>query len=400
METVLSCDVCIIGGNIAGSYLAYKLAKNNVSVIVVEQNRQPGVPMQCAGIVSQHLSHIVDIDPTIIINQVNTAWLILENGKKVSVSIKDNPYILDRVKLDQFFYRKALKAGALFLLHERFESFRKTTDFVKISTNKRKITTKIIVGCDGPNSKVAKLHGVAHNLIPAAQVRAFYDHASNSVEMYFRDQWKYLFGWVIPIGNGQCRIGLGCKDHLKKNFVQFLTKLRVDTSQIQEKYGGQILLGYPKQIAFDRAILLGDAAGMVKASTGGGINTLLKATTYATKAILNAIRRNNFSRRFLITHYKHSRGIRHLKHNILLHYLIRIIMKNMTQKDYELCFSLLKHHKTRILLVKYGDMDFPMKFIIKMALKVDLWVPIIKIIYSLSKKLPNIMRDLIKSPIF
>ncbi len=79
--------------------------------------------MQCAGIVSQRLTNIVDIDPSIIINRVDTAWLISENGKKVSVSIRDNPYILDRVKLDQYFYHKAESIGVKYLLGEKFSRF-------------------------------------------------------------------------------------------------------------------------------------------------------------------------------------------------------------------------------------------------------------------------------------
>ena len=109
-----------IEGNIAGSFLAYQLASEGLNVIVVEQNRHVGIPMQCAGIVSQRLSNIVEIDPSIIINRVDSAWLISENGRKVSVSIKDNPYILDRVKLDQYFFKKALNSGVKFLLHEKF----------------------------------------------------------------------------------------------------------------------------------------------------------------------------------------------------------------------------------------------------------------------------------------
>ena len=158
-----------------------------------------------------------------------------------------------------------------------------------LRTNKQKIDAKMIVGCDGPNSKVAKLHGIVHNLIPAMQIRASLDHPMNSVEMYFKEEWKNLFGWVIPIGNKQCRIGLGCKKHLKNSFQKFLKELSIEDSMIIEKYGGQVVIGYPRKMAFYRAILLGDAAGMVKASTGGGINTLLKASKHAKQAILKAV---------------------------------------------------------------------------------------------------------------
>lgn len=400
MESAISCDVCIIGGNIAGSYLAYQLAKNGLSVIVVEQNRIPGVPMQCAGIVSQRLTNIVDIDPSIILNRVNTAWLISENGKKISVSIQDSPYILDRIKLDQYFYQKAESLGVKYLLKEKFLNFiitfKNETEIVEVTTKKRIIKAQMIVGCDGPNSKVAKIHGIKYNLIPAMQIRISYPLPKNSVRMYFKKSWKNLFGWVIPEGNGICRIGLVCKNKLKKSFQQFLKDLDIDKSQILEKFGGQIIIDFPKKIAFHRAILLGDAAGMVKATTGGGINTLLKATNPAKEAILQAFCRNDFTEKFFITHYQRSNEIRRLKRNILLHYLVRIIMLFLTQEEYEESMVLLNQPKTRELLLKYGDMDFPIKFILKMIMRVDLWTYIIKILPNIIRKIPKILRKLLK----
>ena len=400
MESDKSYDVCIIGGNIAGSYLAYQLALDGLSVVVVEQNRIPGVPMQCAGIVSQRFTNIVDIDPSIIMNRVDTAWLISENGKKVSVSIKDNPYILDRIKLDHYFYQKAESLGVTYLLKEKFLDFKisseNSNEIVQIATKERIITAQMIVGCDGPNSRVAKLHGVKHNLIPAMQIRIFYPQPHNSVRMYFKQSWRNLFGWVIPEGNGICGIGLGCKYDLRNSFQQFLNDLNITKSEIIEKFGGQILIGYPKKIAFHRAILLGDAAGMVKATTGGGINTLLKASKPAKKAILDAFNRNDFSQRFFITHYQHSNEIRRLKMNILLHYFVRIIMLFLTQEEYEESMLLLHQPQTRKLLLKYGDMDFPIKFILKMLVRVDLWRYIIRIIPSILKKIPRILREFLK----
>ncbi|MBN2157045.1 MAG: NAD(P)/FAD-dependent oxidoreductase [Candidatus Lokiarchaeota archaeon] len=395
MDNHLTHDVCIIGGNIAGSYLAYLLASNGVSVVVVEQNRTPGLPLQCAGIVSQRFSNIVEIDPSIIINRVNTAWLILENGKRVSVSIQDNPYVLDRVKLDQYFYKKAESAGVRYLVHEKFLTCEKTDECMFINTNRRTIRAKILVGCDGPNSRVAKLHGITHNIIPAKQIRILYPYPNCSVSMYFKEYWQNLFGWIIPEGEGICRIGLGCKKNLKSSFASFLDEIQADKSHIIEYLGGQILIGYPKRIAFDRTILLGDAAGMVKATTGGGINTLLKASTYASEAILKSLEENKFSSQFYITHYQNSRGIRQLKRNILLHYMARLIMINFTQKDYEMCFLLLNQPKTKELLLKYGDMDFPLRFVLKILMRVDLWKLLFIIVARVLRKLPKIIRDLV-----
>ena len=59
---------------------------------------------------------------------------------------------------------------------------------------------------------------------------------------------------------------------------------------------------------------------------------------------------------------------------------------------------LLNQPKTRELLLKYGDMDFPLKFILKMIVRVDLWRYIINIIPSIIKKIPDIIKKILKLP--
>ena len=66
-------DVCIIGGSIAGNYLCYLLSKTNLKVLVIEEHKEIGYPLQCAGILSQKLSKLIDLPKEIILNRVNTA---------------------------------------------------------------------------------------------------------------------------------------------------------------------------------------------------------------------------------------------------------------------------------------------------------------------------------------
>ena len=53
-------DVCIIGGSIAGNYLCYLLSNTKLKVAVIEEHMEVGLPLQCAGIVSQKLSRLIE----------------------------------------------------------------------------------------------------------------------------------------------------------------------------------------------------------------------------------------------------------------------------------------------------------------------------------------------------
>lgn len=377
MNSVLSekCDVCIVGGNIAGANLAYLLANETINVIVIEEHSETGVPLHCAGIISQKLSKIIDVNPSLILNRVKTAVLVAPNNLELNMKGKEHPYVLDRVKLDQSQYILAKNSGARFLFNEKFKTYRKikggSSAGVIVFTDKRKIFAKILVGCDGPHSKVAELNGVKHNLIYGTQVRAKYECPNKITKMYFNPKYKELFGWVIPESNGICRIGMGCVTTPSTTFNQFLDKIHVSKENIVNRQGGWIPYGYIRRIAFDRTLLLGDAGCMVKATTGGGVVMLLTAAKTAKLAISQAIKSNNFSEKFLRKTYekplKNTIGI-----DLKIHYVIRLLLTRFTTEDFNEIFLIYrKSKKLHKLIDDYADMDFPKRLVIRLLLNKD-----------------------------
>ena len=90
-----------------------------------------------------------------------------------------------------------------------------------------------------------------------------------------------FFAWVIPSGNGTNRIGLWstaerlegrsieqCYDNLLEHP---LWKDRFSDITETARYCGPVPSGMVKTAYKDRVILIGDAAGMAKPTTGGGI---------------------------------------------------------------------------------------------------------------------------------
>ena len=99
---------------------------------------------------------------------------------------------------------------------------------ILIKTSKHDIVAKIIVGADGPFSKVAKRYGIKNTMIPAVQARVKFNYDLNMTAMYFDQNWQELFGYIVPEGeNGVCRIGLATSDHPNEAFRSFLKKIKV-----------------------------------------------------------------------------------------------------------------------------------------------------------------------------
>ena len=158
-------DVCIVGGSIAGNYLSFLLSNTNLKIAVIEEHKKIGLPLQCAGIVSQKLSKIIQFPEEIILNRVKVAKIVAPQGKFIKISSTEEPYIIDRIALDRFFYETVQNTKSIhYFTDEKFKSFKNIKDgnqnSLIIETSKRNIKSKLLIGCDGPLSSVAKSLGV------------------------------------------------------------------------------------------------------------------------------------------------------------------------------------------------------------------------------------------------
>jgi digeranylgeranylglycerophospholipid reductase len=369
-KNVDTFDVCIIGGSIAGNYLCYLLSKANLKIVVIEEHKEIGYPLQCAGIVSQKLSNLIDLPKEIIINRVNTAKIISSSGDFIKLSGAERPYIINRIALDKLYYEKVKDLNNInYYFEEKFKSFKYIVEngskLLLIETNKRIIKTKLLIGCDGPLSTVGRILRVRNKILYASQIRIKNKFDENEAAMYFNPKWKELFGWIVPEGNNIFRIGLASLMNVNANFNNFIKSLGIDKSQAIDKQGGLIPYGIMNKVAFDNILLLGDSACQVKATTGGGIILLLISAKFAANCIINCFKSDIFSERYIRKYYgKPCASI--VGKELKMHYLIRSFLENLTEKDFKIVFKIIKTTKIGHLISFYGDMDFSRALVLKL----------------------------------
>jgi len=363
-------DVCIVGGSIAGNYLSYLLSKTNLTVAVIEEHKEIGVPLQCAGIVSQKLSRIIKLPKKVILNRVKVAKIVAPQGKFIKISSNEEPYIIDRVALDRYFYEEVKnKENIKYFIGERFKSFKYIKEgyekLLKIETSRRTLETKLLVGCDGPLSSVAKSFGIKNKILYAMQIRTSGNFDENEAALYFNPKWKEFFGWIVPEGNNVFRIGLASTQNIKKNFQIFAKLLKLDMKTKIDQQGGLIPYGFMNRLAFNNVLLLGDSACQVKATTGGGIIMLLTAANHAANCIQKCFKYGTFSNK-IIKRYYESPCLSSIGKELKIHFLIRTILERLTPKNFSTLFKILRTNKMEYLLNIYGDMDFLKRFIFKL----------------------------------
>ncbi|NVM45791.1 MAG: NAD(P)/FAD-dependent oxidoreductase [Candidatus Lokiarchaeota archaeon] len=363
-------DICIVGASIAGNYLTYLLSKSNLRIAVLEDHKKIGLPFQCAGIISQKLSQLIELPKEIVLNRVRTAKIVNPSGKSIKLFGDENPYIIDRIALDRLHYKKIKdNQNIMYYLGERYKSFEYRIEngkkYVLIETSERKIKTRMLIGCDGPLSSVGKQLNVKNDVLYASQIRTKANFNEDEAAMYFDPQWKQLFGWIVPEGNQVFRIGIAAAKNVRNCFKRYLEKLDIDIDNKIDQQGGIIPYGIMNRVAFDNILLLGDAAGQVKATTGGGIIMLLTAAKHASKCVNLCFKDGNFSKKFIKKNYEkpcsHTIG-RELK----LHYLIRLVLAKFKDKDFEVFFKIIKENKIERIISFYGDMDFPKTLVAKL----------------------------------
>ncbi|MCK4669680.1 MAG: NAD(P)/FAD-dependent oxidoreductase [Nanoarchaeota archaeon] len=348
--------IAIIGGGPIGCYVGKLLAKAGYNVNIFEEHSTIGRPVQCTGIISKNLKDIVPVD-SFVINKVKGATFYSKHKKFELHTNKMQAYIVDRCKMDKWFAQQAKKAGAKILFNHNFQSFsRQKNGKLKLKfENNKNFVCDILIGADGPVSRVAKsakLFGKRDFLV-GIQARVKGKFNPDHVEVYLGSICPDFFAWVVPESSTRARIGLATKANTNKKFKKFLSMF--PNLDILEYQGGLIPMYKEKKVQKKNVYLVGDAAMQVKATTGGGVVTGLLAA----KALADSIVRKK----------SYESKLKKLNRELKITRMIRKILNKSSDKKYNALLELANKPKIKKALLKHGDMDFPTKFVFKILFK-------------------------------
>jgi len=335
----------IIGAGVSGNALAYELTKLREKPIVIEQKRDV-LGKACAGIVSKRILKLVELPRSLVKNRVNRLVLHFPKGE---VEVRGKAIVLDREGFSEFLYERAKKGGTDYLFNERLMRF-VVADKVIGRTSKRSFKTDILIGADGVDSVVAKKYGLSYRI--ESVVQAFGEYESDAVHVFLGKEYGYPFGYVIPYEKDMSIVGMGGSRESLERFLDFL-----GVRHVRKWQAGRIPVVLPKYTAFERVLLIGDAAGMVKALTGGGIIMDLLVSKIAAKAIREGYERNDFSTHFLKRHYEDVWKEKYFD-ELKLAYKLRMLYERMDEKDLNNLYDLFQKEEVLEIVEKYGDMDF------------------------------------------
>lgn len=281
-------DVLIAGAGPVGLYLADLLGKSGLSATVLEEHERIGSPNHCSGLVSRNLDSFVKPSREWIEHEVSGAVIRCGNSFVRLRKPRTAAYVIDRSRFDA-----SLAEGLDVALGVRVEGVSAGEAGARVRTSKGVFRADMLIGCDGANSVVARHFGSRpRKLLMGVIGITGEENRSKDVEiMIDKAQAREGFFWKIPRGRTT-------EYGLFSNNVDFLDLERFFGLKGYERRAGLIPLG-PGKTYFPRTLLVGDAAGMSKPWSGGGLIYGFTAARIAAKTVADAFEQDDFSEGFL-----------------------------------------------------------------------------------------------------
>ena len=282
-------DVAVIGAGPAGSMAARYAAKAGARTLLLEEHPAVGWPVQCAGLLGLGAMAESELPGrSSVLREMKGAAIFSPGGSRLDFKAQTaRASVVDRRLFDRALVCEALREGAEMRLCSPVRKLRREGEqSVLHLAGDEEVQASIVISAEGVRGRLARQAGIMPTelVLSGAQVEVpFAVEDPESVELHLGAA-PGLFAWVIPTGEETARIGLCAKErgcqHLQRFLGQEMIGKRILGSATAINVGG-LPLGPPPATVAPGLLVVGDAAGQVKPTSGGGIYPALVAAKIA-----------------------------------------------------------------------------------------------------------------------
>jgi geranylgeranyl reductase family protein len=297
-------DVLIVGGGPAGLHAARELARAGADVAVFEEHPIVGEPVHCTGVLAAEAFAEFGIPDGSILNALRTVEFHAPSGDSINHSTAcTEAVVIDRARFDADLLQLAAGTGATIRRGARATSLDVAADRVTLTVGETRVHGRACLLACGANYSLQRRAGLGmpRLLLNTAQVEVPAARARH-VEVYFGSAVAPRgFAWAVPVQRDQpyVRVGVMCDGDAGRYFQRMMDTIAprwgVEQSSRYQPRQKVLPLAPLTQTYAHRVLVLGDAAGLVKPTTGGGIYYSLVSASIAAATLVSALHRDDLS---------------------------------------------------------------------------------------------------------
>lgn len=359
-------DVLVIGAGPVGSYLAYTLASRGHKVAVFEQRPVVGEEVCCTGIVGKECFDRFRIAEASIAARANSCRLFSPSGRSLRLWKETvQAYVIDRTAFDSELGRRAQEEGVEYFLSTKVNDVavvdHHVTAEVEYGGGVGNVDGKVVIISNGFGFSLPRRLGLGQvgDFVLGAQAEVDV-LGIDEVEVYFgQDIAPGFFAWLVPTSAGKALVGLLSRRspglHMRKLLSKLFAEAKIASAEAKIAYGGIPLKPLPRTYG-ERVVAVGDAAGQVKPTTGGGIYYGLLCADLAADTVDEALGDGDLSARRLRSYEKGWKQM--LARELQIGYWGRRLYERLSDGQIDHMFGVVQSNQIHEALLQSPDFSF------------------------------------------
>jgi len=278
--------------------MAARLAERGVRTLVCEEHARIGDPVHCTGVLSADSFTRFDLPSSATLNQLTSVRFLSPGGIPVDYTTPSPlATVIDRPVFDRALADRALAAGAEIRLGSRVTALEINKAGAHAVVGGASVHARLAVLACGAIYKFQRRFGfgLPTTYLHTAQ-RELRASRPGDVELHFgQDVAPGGFAWAVPVlrPEGACvRIGVMASRDIRLCYERMVERLRERWGVVGDDVAPRVKilpLGAVGRTYGDRMLAIGDAAGLVKPTTGGGIHYSIVSGALAANVVISAL---------------------------------------------------------------------------------------------------------------